>query len=251
MRNLRISLLTAAVVTLVACKPGPAATPAAPSVPEAPQPVAASGEPPPAVASAAAPVVPSFDCAKAEGRAQTLVCDDPVLATLDNELARLFALASSDKSLDAARRRELVAMQRGWVKGRDDCWKSDDLRNCVLSDYANRIHELREGHANARSADAAGISEGPTAWRCEGLDALISATFIRTDMQAGRQPGSGVVNLRWLDQAVALEAKPSASGARYVGSAYDGVYEFWNKGDEAMFTRPGKPAGNCKVEPIG
>ena len=243
MRNLRISLLTAAVVTLVACKPGPAATPAAPSVPEAPQPVAASGEPPPAVASAAAPVVPSFDCAKAEGRAQTLVCDDPVLATLDNELARLFALASSDKSLDAARRRELVAMQRGWVKGRDDCWKSDDLRNCVLSDYANRIHELREGHANARSADAAGISEGPTAWRCEGLDALISATFIRTD--------PGVANLRWLDQAVALEIKPSASGARYVGRTYDGDYEFWNKGDTAMFTRPGKPAADCSVEPTG
>lgn len=243
MLNLRTSLLIVAVVTLVACKPEPAAKPAASSVPEAAGPVAVSSEQLPAAASAAKPVVPSFDCAKAEGRAQTLVCGDPVLATLDNELARLFVLASSDKNLDAARRRELVAMQRGWVKGRDDCWKSDDLRNCVLSDYANRIHELREGYADARSDDAAGISEGPTAWRCEGLDALIGATFIQTD--------PGVANLRWLDQAVALEIKPSASGARYVGRAYDGDYEFWNKGDAAMFTRPGKPAADCSVEPTG
>ena len=34
--------------------------------------------------------------------------------------------------------------QRGWVTGRDDCSKSDDMRGCVDSEYRSRINELKD-----------------------------------------------------------------------------------------------------------
>ncbi|MGB6188236.1 MAG: hypothetical protein WBF70_06640, partial [Aeromonas molluscorum] len=34
-------------------------------------------------------------------------------------------------------------MQRGWIKGRNECWKADDLRQCVLTNYQQRITELQ------------------------------------------------------------------------------------------------------------
>ena len=38
----------------------------------------------------------------------------------------------------------LKAEQRGWIKGRNDCWKSDDMRGCVANEYRYRINELKD-----------------------------------------------------------------------------------------------------------
>jgi len=38
----------------------------------------------------------------------------------------------------------LKAEQRGWIKGRDDCWKSDEMRGCVKREYRYRIDALRD-----------------------------------------------------------------------------------------------------------
>ena len=35
------------------------------------------------------------------------------------------------------------AIQRGWIKGRNDCWKAGDLRQCVEESYQLRITELQ------------------------------------------------------------------------------------------------------------
>lgn len=89
---------------------------------------------------------PTFDCAKAESSAEKLVCDDPALAALDRRLADRFAASISvAKGLDAGAKETedlLRATQRGWIKGRDECWKDSDLRTCVEREYLQREGQL-------------------------------------------------------------------------------------------------------------
>ncbi|MCF7982934.1 MAG: lysozyme inhibitor LprI family protein [Thiohalocapsa sp.] len=85
---------------------------------------------------------PSFDCAKASSEAEAMICKDAELAELDRSLASLYAVVL--KNTPATEKKMLKAEQRGWVKGRDDCWKSDDLRGCVEAEYRSRIAELRD-----------------------------------------------------------------------------------------------------------
>ena len=71
---------------------------------------------------------PSFDCLKASSDAEELICADKKLAALDRRLATRFEAAmqaarAQDAGADAAAK-NLRATQRGWIKGRDDCWKA-------------------------------------------------------------------------------------------------------------------------------
>ncbi len=184
---------------------------------------------------------PSFDCTKADSSAQGLVCKDANLAALDREVDRLFQLAKNGKSLTEERRKELLALQRGWIKGRDDCWKSDDLRYCIVDSYVSRIHELRQGYAEARSEDAKGISEGPAALKCEGLDALVSVTRVKSSPLS--------VFLGWTNRWVVLEAGKDGSG--YAGKAFDGTFRLSVKDADLLFEQPDKSVFKCVDEPTG
>lgn len=183
--------------------------------------------------SAAQAADPSFDCAKAASSAEEAVCANPDLAALDRELARLYDLASKGPNMTPDRLAELRATQRGWVKGRDDCWKSDlGVPSCVRQEYALRIHDLRQGYADSRSAN--GASTGPFPYLCEELDTPISAVFVQTE--------NPLAVLTWRDGFAVLPATPAASGARYA----EGGTEFWTKGDEAMLTLPDTPGMSCR-----
>jgi len=85
---------------------------------------------------------PSFDCAKADHDIEQLICQDNELAALDRSLAELYSVLR--KNLPAEEQKLLKAEQRGWIKGRNDCWKSDDKRACVKSEYEYRINELKD-----------------------------------------------------------------------------------------------------------
>ena len=85
-------------------------------------------------------VSPSFDCAMAQGEVQQQICADPELAKLDQEMERVYRAALA-VAADGADR--LRASQRGVIKGRDECWKSDDLPACVAQVYRLRIAELQ------------------------------------------------------------------------------------------------------------
>jgi len=85
---------------------------------------------------------PSSNCAKASSSVEKLICNDAELAKLDNSLSSLYHRLM--KNLSAAGQKSLKTEQRGWVKGRDDCWKSDDMRGCVVSEYRGRINELKD-----------------------------------------------------------------------------------------------------------
>jgi uncharacterized protein len=85
---------------------------------------------------------PSFDCAKASHEVEELICGDAELAELDRSLSGLYGTLL--EHTPAGEQRMLKAEQRGWVKGRNDCWKSDDVRGCVKSEYEARIRDLKD-----------------------------------------------------------------------------------------------------------
>lgn len=84
---------------------------------------------------------PSFDCSKASGQVEELICTDEGLAALDRNMSSVYAKAvESWPSEEAATQR---AMQRGWISGRNDCWKADDVKACVELAYRTRTVELQ------------------------------------------------------------------------------------------------------------
>lgn len=198
----------------------------------------------------AAETGPSFDCAKAEHAAEILICGDARLAALDREITRLYRLAARGLHMDDARLKALRAVQRGWIKGRDDCWKAADPKTCLRDAQALRIHALRVGYVDARTDDDAGVSTGPFEAECPGLDAAMGLTFIGVDPP--------VVALEWLANQIVLPLGPTGSGARYAaeaGSAApwlgEGEIIFWVKGDAARFELPGRAAMTCGIEEPG
>lgn len=188
---------------------------------------------------------PSFDCTLAKSSAEKAVCLNANLAGLDRETARLYKLAVNTPGFDTGRLNQLKAYQRGWIKGRDECWKASiGLEKCVAESYVTRIHELRRGYANARSDDDAGVSSGPVAYRCDGLDALVSAVFIKTK--------TPLVSLTWRDTWLALPLAPAGSGTLYSADYYAaGTFTFRTRGDEATLEKPGEEALHCTEEPTG
>jgi uncharacterized protein len=85
---------------------------------------------------------PSYDCTKVEpGGIEALICEDKDLSALDRKLSQVYASASIKAGNEHPP--TLKAEQRGWIKGRDDCWKSDDAGACVRMEYQRRIAELQ------------------------------------------------------------------------------------------------------------
>jgi uncharacterized protein len=191
-------------------------------------------------APAANAAAPSFDCARAESSAEKLICADPTLGTLDQELARLFALARDGPDLAPERRSTLIASQRGWIRGRDDCWKADDLRACVVAEYLSRILDLRRDYTAARSADAAGISLGPFIVTCESLAQPGGLAIVKTNPE--------LAYLGWPEGYLVLTQIMSGSGARYAAGGAGGELVFWIKSKSAMFERPGQATVDCHIE---
>ena len=95
-----------------------------------------------AATEASASPNPSFDCAKASHEVEELICKDAELADLDRSLSDLYSVVL--KNTPASEQKMLKAEQRGWVKGRNDCWKSSDERGCVKREYEARISDLKD-----------------------------------------------------------------------------------------------------------
>lgn len=85
---------------------------------------------------------PGFDCDEAIHEAEQFICKDAELARLDRSMNELYAEVLAH--IPASERKFLKAEQRGWVKGRNDCWKSSDMRGCIADSYRDRIDELED-----------------------------------------------------------------------------------------------------------
>ena len=195
-----VLLLAACQRTAVPDRDADAGQPPAPVSPAAQAPVPTGGQ-------AAAP---GFDCTQVTGEIEKAVCSDGELSALDHQLADTYAQALA-KAADKA---TLQASQRGWIKGRGDCWKASDAAACVREAYIARITELRIDGGLVPAPK-------PVAFRCAGSDKPLTAVFYNEAPQA--------VVLSWgTDRAIVPLAR-SASGARY---AARGV-EFWEHQGEA------------------
>lgn len=171
---------------------------------------------------------PSFDCAKAKGAAETLICKDAELAALDNELAALYPKAIAAFSPEQQKTER--AIQRGWIKGRNECWKAGDLRQCVKDSYQLRITELQIKGGQL-------MVPSPVDYQC-GNNVTLSTYFYNE----AKRPAA-VINLdEGTDplQVLAYET-PNASGARYQGQNLT----LFTKGGEATLERVGQPTLSC------
>jgi len=184
---------------------------------------------------AAAQTTPSFDCSAADGAVEELVCSDEELARLDRQLQDVFGQAVgvirgyppalADQELPAFR-----TEQRGWISGRNECWKSDDVRACTEEAYLRRIAELKAGY---RLVDP----EATVFWTCDGnpSNEFVTILFATTPRSVVVERGDG--------SEVAIQT-PAASGARYDGPF--GAW-FWIKGDEATVEWPQGERHTCAV----
>jgi uncharacterized protein len=97
---------------------------------------------------------PTFNCAKAQGEAEKLICSDASLAALDRRLDSVYKAASAKAKGKLVT--QLREEQRGWVKGRNDCWKANGqqtwitatwtvstVKDCVDAQYRLRTSELQ------------------------------------------------------------------------------------------------------------
>jgi uncharacterized protein len=170
---------------------------------------------------------PSYACEKvAAGSIEELVCQDSHLSELDRTLSAVYAQASGKAGNEHPP--VLRAEQRGWIKGRDDCWKSDDRKACVEDEYRRRIAGLQ-----ARYRLLPGT--GPFTWVCDGNPANeVIATFFPTDPPTLVAEHGDSTSLMYIQR--------SASGAKYQGRNET----FWEHQGEALITWGyGAPAMRC------
>jgi uncharacterized protein len=161
---------------------------------------------------------PSFDCARATGKAEQLVCREPALAALDVLLDGVYQAALA-KVAPGPAKDTLVAEQAGFRQARDGCARSLlAFGACVEDNYARRISALQ-------TAFALVPEQGRASFTCEGDGPQrIGATFFASHL--------GTAVLTAGDREVLVFQQPAASGAKYEG---EGVV-LWNKGDEAQVT---------------
>jgi uncharacterized protein len=170
---------------------------------------------------------PAFDCSKASGRVETLVCEDDDLAALDRRMAGVYATAMKTWPAEVAA--EQKAVQRGWIKGRNDCWKADDVRGCVEYSYQTRIAEVQIASGQL-------MAPTPVGYTCKGAEGtpVFAAFYKETD------PPSAVITVG--DDQVTAFISPSGSGAKYTAPNV----EFWEHHGEATIDWFGSEL-TCKV----
>jgi uncharacterized protein len=190
---------------------------------------------------------PAFDCAKAQGQVEQLICKDAALADLDRKLDGVYkaAIAKAQGQMLTTLRAE----QRGWVSGRNECWKAKDADNAVYltaSWTATSVRECVEAQYKIRTAELEAVyqlvtPQKPVFFACQNNPANeIVATFFDTDPPTSR--------LERGDRTVTAYLVRTASGAKYEGQNVS----FWNKGNDATVSWMNPATGvteelQCKV----
>ncbi len=174
---------------------------------------------------------PSFDCSKVQkGSIEELICEDEKLSELDRKMAAVYGEAA--KKAINEHPPVLKAEQRGWIKGRNDCWKSTDRRECVDQSYRRRIAELQ---ARYRLVPA----DGPFWYSCDGDPRNeVVVTFFKTDPPTLEAERGDQVSLMYLE--------PSGSGSKYQGRNES----FWeHQGEATIVWGYGSPKMRCSKRP--
>ena len=174
----------------------------------------------------------SFDCQKVRvGSIEELVCKDEDLAALDRKLAEVYS-AASQKAVNE-HPPVLKAEQRGWIKGRNECWKSPDKSNCVKQSYRFRISELQALYRLIPIT-------ATVRYECNGESANeVIATFFQTDPPSLVAERGDSVSLMYL--------QPSGSGSKYQGRN-ETLWE--HHGDALVIWGADAPEMRCLKTPL-
>lgn len=184
-------------------------------------------------AGATATVPPACRAKNRPGSIAELVCGDAELRALDLKMAEVYAAALR---LTGKQHPPLLkAEQRGWIKGRDDCWKAGDEGRlaCVHQSYQLRIAELQARYrllpvrATARYACSPG----------HAADEVLAFYF-------DTEPPSLIAERG--DQVSLMFLQRSASGARYEGRN-ESLWE--HQGEALVRWGYGAPELRCRLEP--
>lgn len=178
---------------------------------------------------------PSYDCSKAQGSIEELICQSDQLSKLDKQLQPLYSQAIKQLSSDDAQ--TLKAQQRGWIKGRNDCWKADDKTECTLTSYQTRITELQISTASIEEPSATYyVCNNEAAFKLSVYfynDTLIPAAVFSYNkaQQLASEPAVGLLTR-------------TASGAKYQSQNAT----LWTHQQEATLTLFDQPPMNCKIQ---
>ena len=165
---------------------------------------------------------PTFNCAKAQGEVEKLICSDASLAALDRKLDSVYKAASAKAKLATQLRGE----QRGWVKGRNDCWKANGRETWITATWTvNTVKGCVEAQYRLRTSELQAV------WR------LLPPRTVSYACQ-NTPANEAVANFFETDPAtIRLERGDRTKTLWRVGAASDGKYEGQNvslvhQGDE-------------------
>lgn len=169
---------------------------------------------------------PAFDCSEARSEVEKLICADNDLSALDRKLSDQYKAAMIKAPEDTAF--AIKSAQRRWLRTRNACSKSDDMRACVQSTYQIRTVEIQIQE----------LLTVPKAvvFDCDGADK--SKPFFAT-FYGSTVPESAAFTYG-KKQVIALQ-EPSGNGSKY---GADG-FEFWEHHGEAAVNWFGAQF-NCK-----
>lgn len=158
---------------------------------------------------------PTFNCAKAQGEVEKLICSDASLAALDRRLDEVYKAATAKAKGKLAT--QLRAEQRGWVKGRNDCWKANGQETWITATWTvNTVKGCVDAQHRLRT------SEMQSVWR------LLPPKTVSFACQ--KNPANEVVaNFFETDPAtIRLERGDRTVTLWRIGAASDGKYEGQN-----------------------
>lgn len=158
---------------------------------------------------------PSFCVNALSSSIEEMICRDATYWSLDRKLSEVYAMALSRAVNEHPRLIE--ALQRGWVKGRNECWKEEDKPSCIRDAYVRRIAELQAQYSLVSF-------QGPIFYFCNGNPAdEFVVTFFETDPPTLIAERGDSVSLMFLQE--------SGSGTKYQGRNES----FWEHQGEATF----------------
>jgi len=165
---------------------------------------------------------PSFDCAKVKkDSSEGMICASDTLMDLDKELASVYKEALKKASKDNM----LKAHQRGWIKGRNDCWKAEDETKCMVDEYKLRINELKEKYALLGIQDRSGSTSN-------GFDKVLKLQGITFHVQATNEGSLNQLTitpsgLSIVNDVINQEIDGSVTGAEIADINADGSPEIY------------------------
>ncbi len=165
---------------------------------------------------------PSFDCSKVKkDSSEGLICGSDELMDLDRELAAVYKQALNKASKDDM----LKAHQRGWIKGRNDCWKAKDEKQCMVDQYKLRIKELKEKYTLSSIQDRSGSTS-------KGFDKVLKLEGITFHVQATNEGSLNQLTitpsgLSTVNDVIKQEIDGSVSGAEIADLNSDGSPEIY------------------------